>query len=165
MNNLQELLPGLDKLFNTTGNRVVAANILKSYSQRDVSVQDYSIGIEQLFYRSYPGVDPNQSIFLMDRFISGLVSPQIKEKLQIPPQPTNFRYAVNSAMAYTASIFPEHQTLRQRSLAWKMAVSSSHPLLTKSIHGSQRGAIQMLDASEEDNVSIQVIKQWCALHK
>ena len=109
MNNLQELLTGLNKLFNTTGNRVVAMNIFNSYSQKeDVSVQDYSIGIEQLFYRSYPGVDPNQSIFLMDRFISGLVSPQIKEKLRIPPQPTNFRDAVNSAMAYTAAIFPEH---------------------------------------------------------
>ena len=73
INNLQELLTELDKLFNTTGNRVVAVNIFNSYSQReDVSVQDYSIGIEQLFYRSYPGVDPNQSIFLMDRFISGL---------------------------------------------------------------------------------------------
>ena len=87
----------------------------------------------------------------MDRFISGLVSPQIKEKLQIPPQPANFSDAVNSAMAYTAAIFPEHQTLRQRSLAWKMAASNSHPLLTKSIHGTQRGPIQMLNASEEDN--------------
>ena len=49
MNNLQELLTGLDKLFNTTGNRVVAVNIFNSYSQReDVSVQDYSFGIEQL---------------------------------------------------------------------------------------------------------------------
>ena len=101
MNNLQDLLTGLDKLFNTTGNRVVAVFIFNSYLQReDVSVQDYSIGIEQLFYRSYPGVDPNQSIFLMDRSISGLVSSQIKEKLRIPPQPTNFRDAVNSAMAY-----------------------------------------------------------------
>ena len=112
MNNLQELLTGLDKLFNTMGNRLVAVNIFNSYWQReDVSVQDYSIGIEQLFYRSYPGVDPNQSIFLMDRFISGLVSPQIKEKLRIPPQPTNFRDVVNSAMAYTAAIFREYQTL------------------------------------------------------
>ena len=36
-----------------------------------------------------------------------------------------------------------------------MAASSSlaWPPLTKSIHGSQRGAIQMLDVSEEDNVS------------
>ena len=113
MNNLQELLTGLDKLFNTTGNGVVAVNIFNSYSQReDVSTVQDSIGIEQLFYRSYPGVDPNQSIILMDRFISGLVSPQIKEKLRIPPQPTNFRDAVNSAMAYTAAIFLEHQTLR-----------------------------------------------------
>ena len=87
----------------------------------------------------------------MDRFISGLVSPQIKEKLHIPPQPTSFREAVSSAMAYTAAIFPEQQTLRQRSLVWKMATSSSHPLLTRSIHSSQRGAIQMLDASNEES--------------
>ena len=60
MNNLQKLLTGLAKFFNATGNRVVAVNIFNSYSQReDVSLQDYSIGIEQLFYRSYPGVDPN----------------------------------------------------------------------------------------------------------
>ena len=79
MNNLQKLLTGLDKLFYITGDRVVAVNIFNSYSQReDVSVQGYSIGIEQLFYHSYPGVDPNQSIFLMDRLISGLMSPQIK---------------------------------------------------------------------------------------
>ena len=46
-----------------------------------------------------------------------------------------------------------------------MAASTSHPLLTKSIHGSPRASIQMLGTSEEDNVSIQAIKQWCALHK
>ena len=169
MNNLQELLTKLDRLFNTTGNRVVAVNIFNSYSQReDVSVQDYSIGIEQLFYRSYPGVNPNQSMFLMDRFITGLVSPQVKEKLRIPPQPTNFRDAVNSAMAYTAAIFPEHQTFRQKSLTWKMAATASHPLLTKSLHGNSRGtiqSIQMIDTPEEDHVSIQALKQWCALHK
>ena len=92
MNNLQELLTGLDKLFNTMSNRIIAVSLFNSYSQREVvSVQDYYIGIEQLFYRSYPGVGPNQSIFLMDRFITGLVSPQIKEKLQTPPQTTNFR--------------------------------------------------------------------------
>ena len=34
MNNLQELLTGLDRLFNTTGNRVVAVNIFNGYSQR-----------------------------------------------------------------------------------------------------------------------------------
>ena len=166
MNNLQELLTSLDKLFNTTGNRVVAVNIFNSYSQReDISAQDYSIGIEQLFYRLYPGVDRNKSIFLIDRFISGLVSPQIKEKLRITPQPTNFMDAVNSAKAFSAAIFPEHQTLQQRSLAWKMATSSSHPLLTQSIHGSQRGSIKMLNTSLEDNVSIQAIRQWCTLYK
>ena len=75
MTNLQELLTDLDKLFKTAGNRIVAVNIFNSFSQQeDVSVQDYSIGIEHLFYRAYPGVDPDLSIFLMDRFITGLVS-------------------------------------------------------------------------------------------
>ena len=55
MTKLQELLTGLDKLFNTTGNRIVAVSIFNSFSQReDVSVQDYSIGIEHLFYLAYP---------------------------------------------------------------------------------------------------------------
>ena len=128
-------------------------------------MQDYSIGIEHLFYRAYPGVDPNNSIFLMDRFITGLVFPQIKEKLRIPPQPTTFREAVNSEMVFSATIFPDHQTLIQRSLAWKMAASSSHPLLTKLSHGGQKGSsIQMLDLSMQDD-NIQAIHQWCALHK
>ena len=166
MTNLQELLTSLDKIFNTTGNRIVAVNLFNSFSQReDMSVQDYSIGIEHLFYRAYPGVDPNGSIFLMDRFITGLVSPQVKEKLWMPPQPGNFRDAVNSAMAFTAAMFPEHQTLRQRSLAWKMAASASHPLLTKSIHKDSRGSIQMVDSSLDGDVSIQAMRQWCAFHK
>ena len=163
MTNLQQLLTSLDRLFNTTGNRMVAANLFNSYSQKeDVSIQDYSLNIEQLFYRAYPGVDPNQSIFLMDKFISGLVSPQVKERLRIPPQPTTFSDAVNSAMSFTAAIFPEHQILRQRSLAWKMAASSSHPLMTKSISGNR--SIQMLESSPEEE-SIQAIRGWCALHK
>ena len=91
MTDLQELLTSLDQLFNTIGNRMAAVNLVNSYSQReDIPVQDYFIGIEHLFYRAYPGVGPNKSIFLMDRFITGLVSPQIKEKLRIPPQPTTF---------------------------------------------------------------------------
>ena len=142
MTNLQELLTGLDKLFKTTGNIIVAVNIFNSFSQReDMSVQDYSIGIEHLFYGAYPRVHPDKSIFLMDCFITGLVSPQVKEKLRILPQPGTFRDAVNSAMAFTAAMFPDHQTLKQRSLAWKMAASSSHPLLTKSIHNAPKGSI------------------------
>ena len=130
-----------------------------------MSIQDYSIGIEQLFYRAYPGVDPNGSIFLMDSYITGLVSPQVKEKLRIPPQPGNFRDAVNSAMAFSAAMFPEHQTLRQRSLAWKMATSASHPLLTKSIHKDSRGSIQMVDSSLEGKASVQAMRRWCSFHK
>ena len=101
----------------------------------------------------------------MDRFITGLVSPQVKEKLRIPPQPGDFRDAVNSAMAFTTAMFPEHQTLRQQSLAWKMAASASHPLLTKSIHKDSKGSIQMFDGSLEGDVSIQAMRQWCAFHK
>ena len=41
MTNLQELLTGLEKIFNTTGNRIVAVNLFNSFSQReDMSVQD-----------------------------------------------------------------------------------------------------------------------------
>ena len=102
---LQELLMILDRIFNTTGNRIVAVNLFNSFSQREhMSVQDYAIGIEQLFCRAYPGVDPEGSIFFMDRFITGLVSPQVKERLRIPPQPSNFREAVNKAIA------PKHLT-------------------------------------------------------
>ena len=97
--------------------------------------------------------------------LTGLVSPQIKEKLRIPPQPTNFRDAVNSAMAYTASIFPEHQTLKQKSLIWKMAASCSHPLPTKSIHNVPMGSIQMVEESPDGDASILAIRQWCSLHK
>ena len=152
-------------MFNTSGNRMVAVNLFNSFCQReDVPVQDYSIDIENLFYRAYPGTEPDKSIFFMDKFITGLVSPQIKEKLRTPPLPGTFREAVNGAMAYSAAIFPEHQTLRQRSLAWKMAASNSHPLsrLLQSSHKSS--SIQIIDSSVED-VKIQTIRQWCALHK
>ena len=67
-------------------------------------------------------------------------------------------------MAFTASMFPKHQTLRQKSLAWKMAASSSHPLMTRPIHVSRKGSIQILESSPEDE-GIQVIRRWCALHK
>ena len=50
MTNLQELLTGLDRLFNTTGNRIIAVNIFNSYSQwEDVPVQDYSIDSSPIF--------------------------------------------------------------------------------------------------------------------
>ena len=143
---------------------MVAVNLFNSFCQReDVPVQDYSIDIEHLFYRAYPGTEPETSIFLMDKFITGLVSPQIKEKLRTPPLPATFREAVNSAMAFTAAIFPEHQTLRQRSLAWKMAASNGHPL-SRSPHSNPKGSIQVIDSSAED-ANIQAIRQWCALHK
>ena len=165
MHSLKQLLDHLDQMFNTSGNRMVAVNLFNSFCQReDVPVQDYSIDIVNLFYRAYPGTEPDQSIFLMDKFITGLVSPQIKEKLRTPPLPRTFREAVNGAMAFTAAIFPEHQTLRQRSLAWEMAASNSHPL-SRPLHGNHKNSsIQIIDSSVED-VNIQTIRQWCALHK
>ena len=165
MPDLKELLEHLDQMFNTSGNRMVAVNLFNSFCQReDVPVQDYSIDIENLFYRAYPGTEPDKSIFLMDKFITGLVSPPIKEKLRTPPLPKTFREAVNSAMAFSAAIFPEHQTLRQRSLAWKMAASNGHPLSRSSHSGHKGSSIQVIDSSAED-VNIQAIRQWCALHK
>ena len=165
MRDLKELLDHLDQMFNTSGNHMVAVNLFSSFCQReDVPVQDYSIDIENLFYRAYPGTDPDQSIFLMDKFITGLVSPQIKEKLRTPPLPRTFREAVNSAMAFSAAIFPEHQTLRQRPLAWKMAASNGHPLSRSSHGGHKVSSIQVIDSSAED-VNIQAIRQWCAVHK
>ena len=166
MLNLQELLMNLHKIFSTTGNRIVAVNLFNSFSQRKhMSVQDYAIGIEQLFYRAYPGVDPDGSIFLMDRFITSLVSPQVKERLRIPSQPSHFREAVNKAMAFSAAIFPGNQTLGQRSMAWKMAASTSHPLLTKSIHKDPKGSIQMVDCSHDGEASVHAIRKRCAFHK
>ena len=51
MQNLQELLTALDRIFNTSGNRIVVVGLFNSFAQReDMSVQDYAIGIEQLFY-------------------------------------------------------------------------------------------------------------------
>ena len=61
------------------------------------------------------------------------------ERLRLPPQPCNFREAVNKAMAFSAALFPGNQTLGQRSMAWKMAATTSHPLLTKSIHRDLKG--------------------------
>ena len=53
MQNLQELLTTLDRIFNSTGNRIVAVGLFNSFMQReDMPVQDYAIRIEQLFYRA-----------------------------------------------------------------------------------------------------------------
>ena len=101
----------------------------------------------------------------MDCFITGLVSPQVKERLRIPPQPGHFREAVNKAMALSAAIFPGDQTLSERSMAWKMGASTSHPLLTKSIHRNPKGSIQMVDGPREVEASMHAIRKWCAFHK
>ena len=48
MQNLQEFLTALHRIFNATGNRIVAVGHFNSFTQReDLSVQDYAIGIEQ----------------------------------------------------------------------------------------------------------------------
>ena len=53
----------------------------------------------------------------------------------------------------------------QRSMAWKMAATTSHPLLTKSIHRDLKGSIQMVDCSHDGAVSMHAILKWCAFHK
>ena len=99
MRNLQELLTTLDRIFNTSGNRIVAVGLFNGFTQHeDMPVQDYAIRIEQLFYRAYPGMNSDLSIFLMDRFINGLISTDVKQRLRIPPQPSYFREAVEKAM-------------------------------------------------------------------
>ena len=129
-----------------------------------MSVQDYSVRIEQLFYRSYPGLNPDDSIFLMDRFINGLISLEVKQRLQIPPQPSYFRKAVERAMSLTAAIYHGDQILKQKSMAWKIASSTSNPLNTRSSLRNPRGSLQMID-TPEDAAAIQAIKKWCTLHK
>ena len=166
MLNLQELMTQLDRIFNTTGNRTVAVGLFGGFVQReDMSVQDYSIRIEQLFYRAYPGLNPDQSLFLMDRFINGLISSEVKERLRVPPQPTYFRQAVEKAMSYSAALYHNDQILKQRSMAWKMAASTSNPLNTRSSLKSPKGSLQMIETPEDEAATIQTIKKWCALHK
>ena len=46
MRNLQELLTALDRIFNTSGNRIVAVGLFNGFTQReDMPVQDYAIRI------------------------------------------------------------------------------------------------------------------------
>ena len=165
MRNLQELLTTLDRIFNTSGNRIVAVGLFNGFTQReDMPVQDYAIRIEQLFYRAYPGLNPDLSMFLMDRFITSLISTEVKQKLRIPPQPNYFREAVEKAMSMTAAIYHGDQIMKQRSMAWKMAASASNPLNTKPSK-NPRGHIQMIEAQEDTPATIQVIRKWCTLHK
>ena len=165
MQDLQELLTALDRIFNTSGNRIVAVGLFNVFTQReDMPVQDYAIRIEQLFYRAYPGMNPDGSIFLMDRFITGLISLEVKRRLRIPPQPGYFREAVEKAMSLTAAIYHGDQIMKQRSMAWKMAASASNPLNTKSSK-NPRGHIQMIETPEDTAATVQVIRKWCALHK
>ena len=166
MQNLQELLTALDRIFNSTGNRTVAVGLFNGFVQReDLSVQDYSIRIEQLFYRAYPGQNPDNSIFLMDRFINGLVSMEVKQRLRIPPQPAYFREAVEKAMSLTAAIYHNDQILKQKSMAWKMAASISNPINVRTSSRVPRGALQMIDIPDDVEATVQSLKKWCTLHK
>ena len=166
MQNLQELLTALDRIFNSTGNRTVAVGLFNGFVQReDLSVQDYSIRIEQLFYRAYPGQNPDNSIFLMDRFINGLVSMEVKQRLRIPPQPSYFREAVEKAMSLTAAIYHSDQILKQKSMAWKMAASISNPISARTSSRNPRGSLQMIDVPDDVEATVQTLKKWCTLHK
>ena len=165
MRNLQELLTAFDRIFNTSGNRIVAVGLFNGFTQReDMPVQDYAIRIEQLFYQAYPGLNPDGSIFLMDRFITGLISTDVKQRLRIPPQPGYFREAVEKAMSLTVAIYQGDQIMKQRSMAWKMAASASNPLNTKSSK-NLRGHIQMIETPADTPATVQVIRKWCTLHK
>ena len=75
----------------------------------------------------------------MDRFITGLISLEVKQRLRIPPTPGYFREAVERAMSLTVAIYHGDQILKQKSLAWKMAASTSNPLHTKPSHRNTRG--------------------------
>ena len=46
-----------------------------------------------------------------------------------------------------------------------MAASTSHPLLTKSIHEDPKGSIQMVNCSNDGASSMHAIHKWCAYHK
>ena len=159
MQNLQELLAALDRILNTSGN--CCSRTFNSFTQREeLPVQEYAIRIEQLFYRAYPGMNPDGSIFLMDRFINGLISLEVKQRLRIPPQPGYFREAVERAMSLTAAIYHGDQIMKQRSMAWKMAASASNSLNTKSSMKNPRGAIQVIETPEDNAATVQAIRKW-----
>ena len=101
----------------------------------------------------------------MDRFINGLISLEVKQRLRIPPQPGYFREAVERAMSLTAAIYHGDQIMKQRSMAWKMAASASNPLNTKSSMKNPRGSIQMIETPEDTAATVQATRKWCALHK
>ena len=88
----------------------------------------------------------------------------MKQRLRIPPQPGYSREAVEIAMSLTAAIYHSDQILKQRSMAWKMAASTSNPLNTKSSR-NPRGLIQMIETLEDTAATVQAIRKWCALHK
>ena len=47
----------------------------------------------------------------------------------------------------------------------KMAATTSHPLLTKSIHRDPKGSIQMVDYTTDGAASMHAIQRSCAFHK
>ena len=165
LDNFPKVMQQLDSLFNTAGTRQVAANIFGSFSQKDdMPVQDYALAIEHLFRRAYPYEQIDFNTFLIDRFIAGLSSPEIRVKMRTPPLSVSFREAVNSAMAHSAALYPDSQTPRSRSLAWKMAASVSHPLATKPLSGNgTRDGIRSL-TSDPTQDHIMAIRASCTLH-
>ena len=103
-------------------------------------------------------MNPDGSIFLMDRFITGLISLEVKQRLRVPPQPGHFREAVERAISLTAAIYHGDQILKQKSLAWKMAASTSNPLHTKFTQKNPRGFIQMMDNTGDSAATVQAIR-------
>ena len=162
MKDLKPLLEALDSIFNTSGNRQLAANLFGNFSQKeDMPIQDYAISLEHLFRRAYPHESIDTNPFIIDKFIAGIISPEVRVKLRTPPQPATYRDAVNAAMAFSAAIYPDHQVQRQRSTAYKMAATSSHPLQTRQAKDRH---IQAIDTPQEEAV-LAMGKNTCSVHK
>ena len=165
MQDLNELLLELDKNFNASATEEVAKNLLAHFVQKeDMSIQDYALGLEQLYGRAYPFDSFHVSVFLKDRFISGLVSREIQTKLRTPPLPKDYREAVNTAMALAAAHYPEHQIFRQKAALWKMGTTMKHPLIGKTTFDSVKnpGVMSVESQLIED---VNAIKAWCSIHK
>ena len=131
MTNLKNLLKEMDQIFNASGNQEVLASLFESLTQKeDESLQDYAYQLEHLFKRAYPSEKVDTSLFLKQKFISGLLSKPLKICLRSPPLPTTFRSAVTVALAHMAALYPDQQIVRSRSAIYKAAVYHPNPIVS-----------------------------------
>ena len=163
LDNLDVLLTHLDSLFNATASQEVSKNLLSTFVQReDMSVQDYALSLEHLHSRAYPNDPCHTSVYLKDKFISGLISKEIQTKLRTPPTPANYRAAYEDALALSAAHYPEHQIPRHKGSTWKMGATMKHPLLSKPSHeATKHTQILKIETPSEINA----VKSWCSFHK